>query len=188
VFRSTCSSSIVRWVWSRLWSFQVQNSRAAGVRVELYEKMDQGVPAKYPLYGRDAHRTRAGIHADGLNKFWWMYAPFDVPKLLGRPLELSFTKDSGIAGIIFLVKQHTGREPSKDDPKLRPRPRPIAAAVRRRQANGGGMGRGRRAPQRVVLRSSRPVPTEAFGVAPGYGTDKRVQITLDRSHQLYVAV
>jgi isopropylmalate/homocitrate/citramalate synthase len=87
--------------------------------VELYEEMDQGVPAKYPLYGRDAHRTRAGIHADGLNKFWWMYAPFDVPTLLGRPLELSFTKDSGIAGLIFLVKQHTGREPSKDDPDLR---------------------------------------------------------------------
>src|SRR5439155_25109504 len=29
VSRPTCSSSIVRWVWSRLWSFQVQNSRAA---------------------------------------------------------------------------------------------------------------------------------------------------------------
>ena len=34
----------------------------------------------------DAHRTRAGVHADGLNKFWWMYAPFNVPKLIGRPL------------------------------------------------------------------------------------------------------
>jgi isopropylmalate/homocitrate/citramalate synthase len=27
--------------------------------VGLYEDMGQGVPAKYPLYGRDAHRTRA---------------------------------------------------------------------------------------------------------------------------------
>ncbi len=86
---------------------------------DLYDALGQGVPAKYPLYGRDAHRTRAGIHADGLNKFWWMYAPFDVPKLLGRPLELSFTKDSGIAGLIFLVKQHTGSEREKDDPELR---------------------------------------------------------------------
>jgi 2-phosphinomethylmalic acid synthase len=86
---------------------------------ELYEDIGEGVPAKYPLYGRDAHRTRAGIHADGLNKFWWMYAPFDVPRLLGRPLELSFTKDSGIAGLIFLVKQRTGREVPKDDPELR---------------------------------------------------------------------
>jgi 2-phosphinomethylmalic acid synthase len=86
---------------------------------ELYEELGEPVPPKYPLYGRDAHRTRAGIHADGLNKFWWMYAPFDVPRLLGRPLELSFTKDSGIAGLIFLIKQHTGRDLTKDDPALR---------------------------------------------------------------------
>ncbi len=84
----------------------------------LYAAMGEPVPAKYPLYGKDAHRTRAGIHADGLNKFWWMYAPFDVPALLGRPLEVSLTKDSGLAGLIFLIRQHTGRELAKDDPTL----------------------------------------------------------------------
>jgi 2-phosphinomethylmalic acid synthase len=47
-----------------------------------------------------------------------MYAPFDVPRLLGRPLELSFTRDSGVAGLVFLIKQHTGREPAKDDPGM----------------------------------------------------------------------
>jgi 2-phosphinomethylmalic acid synthase len=56
--------------------------------VDLYAEMDQAIPPKYPLYGRDAHRTRAGVHADGLNKFWWMNAPFNVPDLLGRPLEV----------------------------------------------------------------------------------------------------
>ncbi len=86
--------------------------------VELYATMGEPVPAKYPLYGRDAHRTRAGIHADGLNKFWWMYAPFNVPELLGRPLEVSLTKESGLAGLIFLVRQHTGLELAKDDPRL----------------------------------------------------------------------
>ena len=85
---------------------------------ELYEQLGEPVPAKHPLYGRDAHRTRAGIHADGLNKHWRMYAPFDVPALLGRPLELSYTKDSGIAGLVFLFRQHTGAEPAKDDPRL----------------------------------------------------------------------
>ena len=94
--------------------FRVLNELA-----ELYEELGEPVPAKYPLYGRDAHRTRAGIHADGLNKFWWMYAPFDVPKLLGRPLELSFTKDSGVAGLIFIIKQRTGEELEKGDPRLR---------------------------------------------------------------------
>ena len=80
--------------------------------------MGEPVPPKYPLYGRDAHRTRAGVHADGLNKFWWMYAPFNVPQLLGRPLEVSLTKESGLAGLIFLVRQHSGLDISKDDPRL----------------------------------------------------------------------
>jgi 2-phosphinomethylmalic acid synthase len=84
----------------------------------LYAEMGEALPPKYPLYGRDAHRTRAGVHADGLNKFWWMYAPFDVPRLLGRPLEVSLTKDSGAAGLIFMIKQHTGVELAKDDPSL----------------------------------------------------------------------
>ena len=86
---------------------------------DLYETLGQGVPAKYPLFGRDAHRTRAGIHADGLNKFWPMYAPFNVPALLGRPLDLSLTKDSGVAGLIFLIRQHTGTELSKEHAGLR---------------------------------------------------------------------
>lgn len=47
-----------------------------------------------------------------------MYAPFNVPDLLGRPLEVSLTKDSGVAGLIFLIKQHMGVELAKDDPGL----------------------------------------------------------------------
>jgi isopropylmalate/homocitrate/citramalate synthase len=86
--------------------------------VNLYSELGEPIPPKYPLYGRDAHRTRAGIHADGLNKFWWMYAPFNVPQLMGRPLEVSLTKESGIAGIIFLLHQHTGTLYSKDDPLI----------------------------------------------------------------------
>lgn len=86
--------------------------------VDLYESLGEPLPAKYPLYGRDAHRTRAGIHADGINKFWWMYAPFDVPKLLGRSLEVSLTKDSGTAGVLFLLKQHLGMELAKRDPRV----------------------------------------------------------------------
>jgi 2-phosphinomethylmalic acid synthase len=85
---------------------------------DLYAAIGAALPAAYPLYGRDAHRTRAGIHADGLNKFWWMYAPFDVHALLGRPLEVSLTRDSGLAGLVFLIRQHTGRELAKDDPEL----------------------------------------------------------------------
>ena len=86
--------------------------------VELYADLGEPIPPKYPLYGRDAHRTRAGVHADGLNKFWWMYAPFNVPDLLGRPLEVSLTKDSGVAGLVFLIRQHMALDIPKDDPDL----------------------------------------------------------------------
>src|SRR5258706_179520 len=40
---------------------------ALNALVDLYANMGEAIPAKYPLYGKDAHRTRAGIHADGLN-------------------------------------------------------------------------------------------------------------------------
>jgi citrate (Re)-synthase len=86
--------------------------------VDLYAQIGEPVPPKYPLYGRDAHRTRAGVHADGLNKFWWMYAPFNVPDLLGRPLEVSLTKDSGVAGLVFVIRQRLGLDVAKDDPRL----------------------------------------------------------------------
>jgi isopropylmalate/homocitrate/citramalate synthase len=85
----------------------------------LYAQMGQPLADKYPLYGRDAHRTRAGIHADGLNKFWWMYAPFDVPRLIGRQLEVSLTKDSGLAGLAFVARQHLNREFHKEEPGIR---------------------------------------------------------------------
>ena len=84
----------------------------------LYAEMGEALPPKYPLYGRDAHRTRAGVHADGLNKFWWMYAPFNVPELLGRPLEVSLTKESGVAGVVFLIRQHLGLDLPKDHPAV----------------------------------------------------------------------
>jgi isopropylmalate/homocitrate/citramalate synthase len=86
---------------------------------QLYTNLGQPVAEKAPLYGRDAHRTRAGIHADGLNKFWWMYAPFNVPRLLGRPLEVSLTKESGLAGLVFAARQHLSEQFAKDDPRVR---------------------------------------------------------------------
>ena len=96
----------------------VPDFHALNALADLYAELGRPLSPTYPLYGRDAHRTRAGIHADGLNKFWWMYAPFDVPTLIGRPLEVSLTRDSGLAGLVFLIRQHTGRELRKDDPDL----------------------------------------------------------------------
>ncbi len=106
--------------------------RALNALVDLYARLGDPVPPKYPLYGRDAHRTRAGIHADGLNKFWPMYAPFDVPRLLGRMLEVSITKESGTAGIVFLARQKLGRDFGKGSPEVG-----AAHAWTQRQFDGG---------------------------------------------------
>src|SRR5260370_24450574 len=73
---------------------------------EMYASLGQPIAEKAPLYGRDAHRTRAGIHVDGLNKFWWMYEPFDVPRLIGRPMVVSLTMDSHIVCLIIVAQQH----------------------------------------------------------------------------------
>ena len=44
--------------------------------------------------------------------------PFNVPELLGRPLEVSLTKESGTASIIFLIHQHLGQLLPKDDARV----------------------------------------------------------------------
>jgi 2-phosphinomethylmalic acid synthase len=61
-----------------------------------------------------------------------MYAPFDVPRLLGRPFEVSITAESGLAGLIFVIRQHTGLDLAKDDPRLRS----LHAFVEEQFANG----------------------------------------------------
>jgi 2-phosphinomethylmalic acid synthase len=95
--------------------------RALNRLVDIYDGYDGigvGPSPKYPFYGRDAYATRAGIHADGLNKFWWMYAPFDAPTLIGRELEVALTKDSGQGGLLFVLKQQLGEEFTKYDPRV----------------------------------------------------------------------
>lgn len=86
--------------------------------VALYHEIGEGVSPKYPMFGRDAFVTRAGIHADGINKFWPMYAPFNAPVLVGRNLEVALTKDSGLAGLIFMLRQELRQEFRKDDERV----------------------------------------------------------------------
>ncbi|MER8224382.1 pyruvate carboxyltransferase [Streptomyces sp. NPDC094143] len=86
--------------------------------VDLYDGIGAGPSQKYPLFGRDAYVTRAGIHADGLNKFWWMYAPFNAPLLTGRELDVALTKDSGQAGLVFVLNKRLGLRLEKGDPRV----------------------------------------------------------------------
>lgn len=100
------------------WRDEAVNLRALQQLVTLYEDAGVALAAKYPLFGRDAFVTRAGIHADGLNKFWWMYAPFNAPLLLGRELDVVLTRDSGRGGVLFVLRRHLDPSLAKDDPRV----------------------------------------------------------------------
>src|SRR5580693_229458 len=43
---------------------------------------------------------------------------FTDATLIGRPLEVSLTKDSGVAGLIFVARQRLHREFRKEDPPI----------------------------------------------------------------------
>lgn len=101
------------------WRDNPPNVRAVNDLVDLYHEMGVGPASKYPLFGGDAYITRAGIHADGLNKFWWMYAPFNASLLVGRELEVMLTKDSGQAGLLFVLRKHVDPDLAKDDSRMR---------------------------------------------------------------------
>lgn len=82
----------------------------ATVITELAEYMkkevDVIIPDNYPFVGADFNVTRAGIHADGLLKNEEIYNIFDTGKLLNRPLSVSITDKSGIAGIAHWINDY----------------------------------------------------------------------------------
>jgi isopropylmalate/homocitrate/citramalate synthase len=100
------------------WGGDGVDLRAYNDLVALYDEVGQAPSRKYPIFGDDAFLTRAGVHADGINKFWRMYAPWNAPLLLGRDLEVALTKDSGQAGLLFVLRRRFGLELGKDDPQV----------------------------------------------------------------------
>jgi 2-phosphinomethylmalic acid synthase len=93
--------------------------RAVNALVALYERLGDPISPKRPLFGRDAHVTRAGIHADALKKDRRTYSFCDTEKVLGRSLDALITKESGLGGLAFLVEKKAGVSLAKDDPGLR---------------------------------------------------------------------
>jgi isopropylmalate/homocitrate/citramalate synthase len=73
----------------------------------------------YPVVGRNAFRTKAGIHADGLLKNPEVYLPFDPVKVLGLPYSVAITPYSGRSAIVIWLKNYLGiNSISKDDPRV----------------------------------------------------------------------
>ncbi|MFP4017548.1 MAG: histone-lysine N-methyltransferase, partial [Halanaerobiales bacterium] len=64
------------------------------------------IPTNYPFVGEHFNSTRAGIHADGVIKNERIYSIFDTGKLLDRPLTVSITDKSGVAGIALWLNNY----------------------------------------------------------------------------------
>lgn len=66
------------------------------------------IPPNYPFIGESFNATSAGIHADGVIKNEEIYNIFDTKKLLNRPIKVTITDKSGIAGIAYWINQRLG--------------------------------------------------------------------------------
>jgi len=67
------------------------------------------IPKNYPFVGEDFNTTRAGIHADGILKNQEIYNIFDTDLLLNRPLRVTVTDKSGMAGIARWLNENIPR-------------------------------------------------------------------------------
>ena len=63
------------------------------------------IPSNYPFVGSDFNATSAGIHADGLIKNEEIYNIFDTAKILNRPVIITITDKTGIAGVAYWVNR-----------------------------------------------------------------------------------
>ncbi len=64
------------------------------------------IPQRTPFVGEDFNVTRAGVHADGLNKNEEIYNIFNTEKLLGKQPKVMINNTSGIAGIVHWIHSH----------------------------------------------------------------------------------
>jgi isopropylmalate/homocitrate/citramalate synthase len=95
------------------------NLRAISRIPETFEKMGFQIPDHQPLVGRNAFRTKAGIHADGLLKNPEVYLPFNTLRVIGLPYTVAITPYSGRAAIVLWLKNYLGYDhATKEDPRV----------------------------------------------------------------------
>jgi isopropylmalate/homocitrate/citramalate synthase len=67
------------------------------------QELGYKIPHNYPFVGSDFNATSAGIHADGLIKNEEIYNIFNTGKFLSRPVSITITDKTGIAGVAYWV-------------------------------------------------------------------------------------
>ena len=70
------------------------------------QEIGEKIPERTPFVGKNFNVTRAGIHADGLLKNEEIYNVFDTEKLLNRPVRVSVSNTSGLAGIAHWINSN----------------------------------------------------------------------------------
>jgi isopropylmalate/homocitrate/citramalate synthase len=89
--------------------------------VEMLESMGVVVPEWQPLAGKNAFRTKAGVHIDGLLKNPEVYLPFD-PGIVGREADIAVTAYGGRAAVVMWLRRrlppHLAASIDKNDPRV----------------------------------------------------------------------
>jgi len=89
--------------------------------VEVLEEMGYSVPEYQPVVGRNAFRTKAGVHIDGLLKNPEVYLPFD-PGIVGRRADIAVTAYGGRAAVVMWLRarlpEKIAETIDKDDPRV----------------------------------------------------------------------
>ncbi len=88
---------------------------------EYFENvLDYEIPPRTPFAGRAFNATRAGIHADGLNKDEEIYNIFDTTEILGRPPVVVIDAHSGLSGIAAWINNYFHLQDDKKVDKRSP--------------------------------------------------------------------
>lgn len=83
------------------------NLRVITEIAEYFEnKLKFEIPPRTPFVGRAFNATRAGIHADGINKDEEIYSIFNTTDILGRPPIVMVDAHSGLAGIAAWINTY----------------------------------------------------------------------------------
>jgi citrate (Re)-synthase len=67
------------------------------------------IPANQPFVGAEFNVTRAGAHAEGMQRNPEVYAAFDTMEVLGRPMSVMVTDKSGMAGVAEWLNENLPR-------------------------------------------------------------------------------
>jgi len=88
---------------------------------EYFEKeIGYKIPPNQPFVGANFNKTSAGIHADGLLKDKEIYTIFDTEKILNRPIDVTITDKSGVAGIALWLNNNLNIPKNKKIDKNHP--------------------------------------------------------------------